>query len=102
MIGLDVSAIGDDGRADDDGCAPVRRIDRVYADDLAGRMGADDVGRLAAYRLADCPLERDWVGKLATMARNGDGEDVTAGWFRVRGQHFAALTSIFRLRVMLA
>ena len=84
--------IGDDGRVGDYGCVPVRRIDRVYADDLAGRMGADDAGRLARCRLVACQLEHDWVRKLAAIARNGDGEAVTAGWFRARAQHFAALT----------
>ena len=66
-------------RGDDHGCVPVRRIGHVYADDLAGRMGADDAGRPARCRMDDCQLVRDWVAAGAVVAPSGDGDAVTAG-----------------------
>jgi hypothetical protein len=38
------------------------------------------------------PAERDWIRELPAIARNGDGDALTTGWFLIRRQHVAALT----------
>ena len=38
------------------------------------------------------PAEHDWIRELPAIARNGDGDALTTGWFLTRRQHVAALT----------
>jgi hypothetical protein len=84
---LVVERVGYDGPDDGLGCVPAGNIDGDNADDLVGRMRADDAGGPAPCCPAGCRREASRAGKPAVLARNRDGDVVPAGWFVLTWHH---------------
>jgi hypothetical protein len=73
--------VGYDSPGDGHGRVPGGRMDGDNADDLVGRVCADDAGEPAPCRPVGCRRETNRVGKPASLARDRYGDVVTAGWF---------------------
>ncbi len=56
-------------------------LDGDHANDLPGCVRGHDAGHPGGYCLFGCHGELGWVGKVAAIPVDGDGDVVAAGWF---------------------